>query len=59
MSLRAAADALDSAREATAIDAVYELNKLLQGVGLGVHGERQYDRGLEKLVQVLIDEGWV
>ncbi len=59
MSLQAAADALDSARERVAIEAVYELSKLLKTVGLGVHGEGKYYRGLEKLTQILIDEGWV
>lgn len=59
MSLQNAAKTLNSAREEVAIEAISELNELLKSCGLGVHSDTQYDRSLEKLLRILIDDGWV
>ena len=59
MSVKKAAHELNDARETLAHEANTELNKLLKDNGFGACTEAQFYRGLEKLTQILIDDGWV
>jgi hypothetical protein len=57
--LSRAAERVESAREQLAVEAVSELLAILRRAGAGCYAASSQERGTEKIVDVLIEEGWV